>query len=197
MTPDRVLVIVRHGETEWSRSGRHASRTDLTLTDQGHAQAILLGRRLAHWEFALVLTRPLARASQTCALAGYGERAVVDDNLTEWDYGTYEGQRTDDIRRQQPGWTLWDDGAPGGETAAQVSARAQRVLTRATATNGHVVLFAHGHILRAVAARWLGRPAGDGRFYALSAASVSVLGHEREQPVILCWNDAGHLSGDA
>lgn len=186
-----LVVLVRHGETEWSRSGQHASRTDLPLTDEGRRQAALLGQRLAPIRFGSVLTSPLARAAETCALAGFGERAAVTDDLAEWDYGAYEGRRTVDIRTEHPGWTLWDDGAPDGETATQVTARAQRVLERANVADGHAVLFGHGHILRVLVACWLGRPAGDGRFYRLDAGSISVLGHEREQPVIVRWNDTG------
>lgn len=188
-----LVVLVRHGETEWSRSGQHTSRTDLSLTDEGRWQAAFLGQRLAPIRFGSVLTSPLARAAETCALAGFGEGAVVTDDLAEWDYGAYEGRRTVDIRAEHPGWTLWDDGAPGGETATQVAARAQRVLARARDADGHAVLFGHGHILRVPAACWLGRPAGDGRFYALDAGSISVLGHEREQPVIVRWNDTGRV----
>lgn len=191
-----VIVLVRHGETEWSRSGQHTSHTDLPLTDEGRRQATLLGQRLAPMRFDLVLTSPLARAAETCTLAGFGDRAVVTDDLAEWDYGAYEGRRTVDIRTEHPGWTLWADGAPDGETATQVTARVQRVLALATAASGDAVLFGHGHILRVLAACWLGRPAADGRLYALAAGSLSVLGHEREQPVIVRWNDSGHLDAD-
>lgn len=190
-----AIVLVRHGETVWSRSGQHTSHTDLPLTDEGRRQAALLGGRLSRWQFDLVLTSPLVRATQTCELAGYGDRAVVIDDLVEWDYGSYEGQRTDDIQRERPGWTLWDDGAPGGETSAQIAARAHRVLALAKKAEGHAVMFAHRHILRVLAACWLGRPASDGRLYTLSAGSVSVLGHEREQPVIVCWNNGGRFGG--
>ncbi|MGE0794916.1 MAG: histidine phosphatase family protein [Acidimicrobiia bacterium] len=187
------IVLVRHGETEWSRSGQHTSHTDLPLTDEGRRQATLVGQRLAPMRFGLVLTSPLARATETCALAGFGDRAVVTDDLAEWDYGNYEGRRTVDIRTEHPCWTLWDDGAPEGETATEVAARARRVLAVATPAGGDAVLFGHGHILRVLVACWLGRPAADGRFYALDAGSISVLGHEREQPVIVRWNDTGHL----
>lgn len=186
-------MLIRHGETEWSKSGRHTSHTDLSLTEEGRRQAALLGKRISRLSFDLVLTSPLTRAAQTCELAGLAGSAVTTDDLVEWDYGEYEGRRTLDIRDEHPGWTLWDDGAPGGETAAQVTARTRHVVDLAREAGGHVAAFAHGHILRALTACWLDRPVGDGRYYALSPATVSVLGYEREQAVILSWNDGSHL----
>jgi probable phosphoglycerate mutase len=185
----REIVLVRHGETEWARLGRHTGRTDIPLTEDGRMQAELVGRRLDGREFALVLTSPLGRASDTCRLAGLAGVAEHDDDLLEWDYGEYEGRRTVDIRVDCPGWTLWDDGVPGGETAAQVGARVDRVIARALAARGDVALFAHGHLLRVLGARWLGLDPTEGRLFALSPATLSVLGYERETRVFLRWND--------
>jgi len=183
------LWLVRHGATEWSESGRHTGRTDVPLTAAGETAARALRERLAHERFAVVVTSPLQRARRTCELAGLGARAVVDDDLAEWDYGAYEGRTTAQIRSDRPGWSLWRDGCPDGETADEVGARADRVLTRVKDGELPAALFAHGHLLRVVAARWLGQPAADGRLYALSTAAICVLGHEREQPVVWRWND--------
>jgi probable phosphoglycerate mutase len=187
------LVLVRHGETEWARDGRHTGRTDVPLTDLGRRQATVLGDRLAGRSFVSVQTSPLSRAAETCRLAGLGDRAQTCADLVEWDYGRYEGRRTVDIRVDRPGWTIWRDGVPGGETAAEVAARADRVIKRGLATGGEVVLFAHGHFLRVLTARWLGLSPEAGRLFALAPATISVLGHEREQPVIMRWNDRCHL----
>jgi probable phosphoglycerate mutase len=183
------VVLVRHGQTEWSVAGKHTGGTDIHLTDVGLEQAAQLGRRLSGWHFARVLTSPLARASETCMRAGLGDRAEVTDDLREWDYGEYEGLRTLDVREERPGWDLWVDGTPGGETAAQVGRRADRVVAAARAADGDVALFAHGHLLRILGARWVGLPAEAGRLFALSTASVSVLGWERETAVIERWNE--------
>jgi broad specificity phosphatase PhoE len=182
------VVLVRHGETAWSKSGQHTSRTDIPLTERGQAQAAGLAARLAGRPFALVLTSPLARARQTCALAGFADVAQVDDDLTEWDYGSYEGRTTAQIRGERPGWTLWDDGAPGGETAAEVAARADRVLARVRSAHGDSLVFAHGHLLRVLVARWLGLAPAAGRYFVLDAAGISVLGWEREQAVVASLN---------
>jgi broad specificity phosphatase PhoE len=192
MTAGRVF-LVRHGETEWSAAGRHTGRTDVPLTDRGRRQAERLGARLAKEEFALVLTSPLSRAQETCRLAGFGAVAEMTDDLLEWDYGAYEGRTTEDIRTERPGWTLWTGGVPGGETAAAVTLRADRLLTRVGTVGGDVALFAHGHVLRVVTARWLDQPPEAGRLYRLLTATVSVLGWERETPVIERWNEACHL----
>jgi broad specificity phosphatase PhoE len=184
------LVAVRHGETAWSATLRHTGRSDLPLEPEGRAQAEALGRRLAAHPFALVLVSPLERARETGALAGFPD-AVVCEDLREWDYGAYEGRTTADIRAERPGWSLWRDGAPDGETLDQVAARADRVVALARAEAGDVLVFAHAHILRVVAARWLALPAGDGSRWVLGPASVSVLGWERETPVIERWNDTG------
>jgi len=169
---------------------RHTGRSDIPLEPQGRQEARALGRRLAHHRFAQVLVSPLARARETSELAGFPGAEVCDD-LREWDYGDYEGRTTADIRTQRPGWSLWSDGAPHGETLAQVAARADRVVALARAVPGDVLVFAHAHILRVVAARWLALPAGDGSRWVLGPASVSVLGWERETPVIERWNDTG------
>lgn len=182
------IVLVRHGETEWSDSGRHTSRTDVPLTDEGRLQAEALGRCLRKWRFAVVLTSPLQRAAETCRLAGLGDLADVRPDLMEWDYGDYEGRTTPDIRKERPGWTLWSDGVPGGESAAQVATRADRILAEARHADGNVVLFSHGHLLRVMVARWIGLPADAGRSLALNTATVSALGWERETPVIVRWN---------
>jgi probable phosphoglycerate mutase len=182
------LWLVRHGETVWSRSGQHTGRTDLPLTPEGERHARALGQFLAGRRFALVLTSPLARAAETCRLAGYGEVAEPCPDLLEWDYGAYEGRRTAEIREEVPGWTIWSGGAPRGETAAEVAARARRAIARAEAAGGDAALFAHGHLLRVLAASWLGLPPEGGRLLALGTASVSVLGWERECRVLVRWN---------
>jgi probable phosphoglycerate mutase len=185
----RELWLVRHGETEWSLSGAHTGRTDIPLTAAGREKAAAVGRYLADHKFAGVLVSPLQRARETCRLAGY-ENARIEPDLSEWDYGDYEGRTTSQIQAERPGWTLWGDGVPNGETAAQVAARADRVISRALAIQGEgdVALFAHGHILRVLAARWLELPPEDGRLFALGTAAVSTLGYERETRVITRWN---------
>jgi probable phosphoglycerate mutase len=181
---------VRHGETEWSRLLRHTSRTDLPLEDVGRAQAEALGQRLAGEAFTLVLTSPLLRAADTARLAGFGDVAVADPDLKEWDYGALEGRTTVKIERDYPGWTIWDGPWPGGETVDQVSARADRVLARCTATGseGDALLFGHGHMLRVLAARWLGLAGQSGSLFGLSTATISVLGWERDRRIIEIWN---------
>ena len=184
----REIWLIRHGETEWSRSGAHTGRTDLPLTAAGRDNAAAIGRWLKGRAFALVLTSPMERARDTCRLAGYGDSAQVDPNLCEWDYGDYEGRTTPDIQKERPGWSLWHDGVPNGETIEQVAARAEAVLARALAADGDTALFAHGHILRILTARWLQLDPRCGSLFALSTASVSTLGYERETRVISCWN---------
>ncbi|MBZ5612074.1 MAG: histidine phosphatase family protein [Acidobacteriia bacterium] len=183
----RELWLFRHGETEWSRSGAHTGWSDIPLTAAGRENAAALGRYLAGRPFTLVLTSPLQRARETCRLAGYGD-AAADANLREWNYGDYEGRTTAEIHKERPGWFLWTDGVPGGETVGQVAARAEAVLARALAAEGDVALFAHGHILRILTARWLGLGPDCGRLFALATASVSTLGYERETRVIWRWN---------
>jgi broad specificity phosphatase PhoE len=182
------LVIVRHGETEWALSGRHTGNTDIPLTKDGEAQARSVVERLEGREFALVLTSPLQRARRTAELAGYGERAELDDDLRERDYGDYEGMTTKEIRETIPGWDVWRDELTGGEALAQVGARADRVIERALAADGDTLVFAHSHLLRTLGARWVGLgPEGGGKL-TLGTASVSVLGFERERRVLKHWN---------
>ena len=190
---EQRLVLIRHGETEWARDGRHTGRTDIPLTELGRSQATVLGDRLRGRRFTGVLTSPLSRARDTCRLAGLVDQARISDDLMEWDYGAYEGRRTRDIRREVPGWTVWRDGAPGGETATDVGVRSDRVIAQARAEGGEIVLFSHGHLLRVLTARWLGLDAAFGRLFALAPATISILGYEREQPVIVRWNDRCHL----
>jgi broad specificity phosphatase PhoE len=182
------LWLIRHGETEWSLSGAHTGRTDIPLTAEGERQAAALGAHLYGHEFALVLCSPLARARDTCRIAGYGGVMQTDADLREWDYGDYEGRKTPDIRSERPDWSLWRDGNPGGETIEDVAVRARRVIARALPVNGKVALFAHGHLLRILTACWLGLPPADGRLFALGTASVSILGYERETCVMTQWN---------
>jgi probable phosphoglycerate mutase len=182
------IVVVRHGETEWSVSGQHTSRTDLPLTEPGRARAAALAPQLSGRQWALVLCSPLRRARETCELAGLGEQAVIDEDLREWDYGEYEGLTTPQIRERQPDWVLWRDGCPGGEMPDQVGARADRVLARMHAADGDCVAFAHGHILRVTGSRWIDQPVSFGSRIALSPGSVSTLGFERETKVLWEWN---------
>jgi broad specificity phosphatase PhoE len=180
------IVLARHGETEWSASGKHTSTSDIPLTDKGRAAARALRDRLAGREFVLVLASPRARARETAALAGF--EPEIEPDLAEIDYGSYEGRTTPEIREQRPGWSLWTDGSPGGETIAQAGARVDRVIARALAADGDVALFAHGHILRILAARWLELPPERGASFALDTAALSELGFERENRVIARWN---------
>ena len=182
------IVLIRHGETEWSLSGQHTGRTDIPLTENGRSQAELLGTQLADRRFALVLTSPLVRAAETCRLAGLSAQASERPGLMEWDYGAYEGRTTLDIRSERPGWSIWADGVPGGETAADVSKRVDRVLDELRSVQGDAAVVGHGHVLRVLAARWLGLGPEAGRFFALDPAAVSVLGYERETAVIRRWN---------
>jgi broad specificity phosphatase PhoE len=182
------IVLVRHGETEWSRAGKHTGRTDVPLTEEGREQATVLGEALGDRAFMLVLTSPLSRAAETCRLAGLGDLAQERDDLQEWDYGAYEGRTTPEIREERPGWTLWRDGVPGGETATDVGARADRVIAELRDASGDVSVFAHGHLLRVLTARWLGLEPADGRLFALDTATLSVLGYERETQVVRLWN---------
>lgn len=190
------LWLVRHGETEWSASGRHTSRTDLDLTEAGIEAATAVGRRLAGAgspEFRRVVTSPRLRARRTASLAGHAEAAVVDD-LAEWDYGEDEGLTTPQIREERPGWTVWSDGPRGGESASDVAARADRVVAMVRDAGAPVLAFSHGHFCRVLGARWLGLPATAGAHLKLSTASVSVLGWERETPTLEHWNDTGSLT---
>ncbi len=184
------VTLVRHGETEWSASGRHTGRTDIPLTEEGERKARGLSERFKGAAFDRVFTSPLQRAARTCALAGFGDRAVVDADLLEWNYGDYEGRTTKEILGERPGWVLFRDGCSNGETPADVGARADRVIGRLRAADDRAILFSSGHILRVLAARWLGLPPSEGRLFMLSTASVSVLGyeHDKGEPAVQLWN---------
>ena len=184
------VVLVRHGETEWARTGRHTGRADVALNERGREQASALAPRLAVRSFAAVLSSPSSRARDTCSLAGLGDVAVVDDDLSEWDYGVDEGRTTAEIRVERPGWTVWGEGPREGETVAEVAERADRVVARIEVglRDGDVAVFGHGHALRVLCARWLGLEGRAGRLFTLEPASVSALRHEREQRVIGSWN---------
>ncbi len=182
------LWLIRHGETEWSRSGQHTGRTDIPLTETGRERARTAGRSLAGKNFALVLSSPRTRAQETCRLAGYGDARIVDDDLQEWDYGAYEGRTSADIQSEAPGWSIWKNPVLRGETIDQVAARADRVIERALGADGDVALFAHGHILRVLSARWLETPPDTGRLLALDTGSISILGYEHQTRVIRQWN---------
>lgn len=187
-----MVYLVRHGETDWTLSGQHTGRTDIPLTVRGEHAARELGARLRGLSFTEVLTSPLQRARRTGELAGFGERMEPDPDLMEWDYGDYEGRRTPDIRAERPGWRLFEDGCPDGETLLEVSARADRVIERIRALESDVLVFAHGHLLRILMARWIALPAVEARRLYLETASLSVLGydHDLDEPVIHLLNDA-------
>lgn len=189
------VYLARHGETEWTISGRHTGRTDIPLTGRGERNARGLGERLAGTTFGRVFASPLRRARRTCELAGFGDRCEDLAGLMEWDYGEYEGRRTAEILRERPGWSLFEDGCPGGESVDDVGHRADVVIALLGTCPGRVLLFAHGHIFRVLAARWLGLPPGDGRFFLLGTAALSVMGyeHNRDEPVIRLWNDDRHV----
>jgi probable phosphoglycerate mutase len=190
-----VVYLARHGETAWSISGQHTGLTDLPLTERGERNARQLGERLKGLAFAKVFASPLARARRTCELAGFAGAAVVDPDLVEWNYGQYEGRRSDEILSERPDWQLFYDGCPGGESPEQVGARADRVVSRVRAVEGDVLLFSSGHFLRVLTARWLGLEPAIGRFFMLSTASLSALGYEHNpsQPVIRLWDDTRHV----
>ena len=196
MTEQRYQIwLFRHGATEWSEIGQHTGRTDLPLVEVGRSGAKAIGRRLKGRSFSLVLSSPLVRAVETCQLAGYGEDVQLTDDLMEWDYGDYEGRRTVDIQKERPGWSLWSDGVPNGETVAQVGQRADKVLEQAASIDGDVALFSHGHMLRLLTACWLDLPAKDGRLFSLGTATVSVLGFEHDWRVVQQWNQNSHSIG--
>jgi probable phosphoglycerate mutase len=190
--PLPVVYLARHGETAWSVSRRHTGRTDLPLTPAGERDGLALGARLRGTRFALVLTSPLQRASRTCALAGFGEAAVPDADLVEWHYGDYEGLRTTEIRARRPDWDIFRDGCPGGEDAHDIGARADRVVARMRAAGGDVLVFSSAHILRVLAARWLGLAPADARYFVLGTGSLSALSYEHglDEPVVQSWNEA-------
>jgi broad specificity phosphatase PhoE len=182
------IVLARHGETEWSRDRRHTGRTDIPLTANGRQQAGVLRDALAGRSFARVLSSPLSRALDTCREAGLGDQAELTDDLCEWDYGEYEGITTAEIRERRPGWNLWRDGCPGGETAADVGRRTDRVLESLAKLDGDAAVFAHGHVLRVLTARWLGLSPEAGALFKLDTGTLSALGYERETRVITRWN---------
>jgi broad specificity phosphatase PhoE len=182
------VFAIRHGETEWSLSGQHTGTTDIPLTANGRRVAERLRPILARQAFALVLVSPMQRARETCELAGLGNVAVVDTDLGEWNYGEYEGLTPEQIRATSPGWLIFRDGCPGGETPEQVGARADRAIARARAVEGHVAIFAHGHLLRVLVARWLGLPAGAGQHFLLDTGTLCVLDHYQDIPAISVWN---------
>ncbi len=190
-----VVYLARHGETAWSLSGQHTGLTDLPLTDRGERNARRLVERLKGLSFNKVFTSPLQRAMKTCELAGFGPRAEIDRDLLEWNYGEYEGRRTEEIHAERPDWQLFRDGCPGGESPDQVGARADRVVKRAREIAGNVLIFSSGHFLRVLAARWLGLEPAGGKYFLLSTASVSALSYEHNlfQPVIQLWNDMSHV----
>jgi broad specificity phosphatase PhoE len=190
-----VIYLARHGETAWSLSGQHTGRTDLPLTERGRRNARQLGERLKNLKFAKVFTSPLQRAARTCDLAGFKAAAEADQNLFEWDYGQYEGRRSAEIRAERPDWDLFRDGCPGGEFPADIGARADAVIKRVRAIEGDVLLFSSGHLLRVLAARWLGLEPAGGRYFLLDTASLSILGYEHglSEPAIRLWNDTRHV----
>lgn len=186
----KEIWLVRHGETAWSLSGAHTGSSDIELTERGRQKATAIGDALRGHQFELVLTSPLIRARETCRLAGFEQAALIDPNLVEWQYGDFEGRTTNEIRENYPGWSIWNDGVVNGESIDEVARRAEAVIQRSTTVEGDVVLFAHGHLLRILAARWLELPPRDGRLFALNTATISVLSYERDTRVIQRWNNA-------
>lgn len=191
---DRKIVLIRHGETEWSQNGRHTGMTDLPLLEKGRIQVQLMAPLLREMHFKKVFTSPLRRAMESCEIAGFMSRAEIDPDLVEWNYGDYEGLTYQEITAKNPGWTIFTKGAPGGESPTQIGERADRVLAKINHIEGNVALFSSGHFLRVLAARWRHLPALEGRGLALSPASISILGYERTTPVICMWNNRSHLN---
>lgn len=194
--PLPVIYLARHGETAWSLSGQHTGLTDLPLTDRGERNARRLGERLKGLRFTKVFTSPLQRAARTCELAGFADAVEVNRDLLEWNYGAYEGRRTAEILAERPGWQLFRDGCPGGESPEQIGGRADRVVSRLRAVQGDVLLFSSGHFLRVLGARWLGLEPAGGRYFLLSTASLGTLAYEHNnlsEPVIRLWNDTRHV----
>jgi broad specificity phosphatase PhoE len=187
---DQQVYLIRHGETEWSLTGQHTGITDLPLTEHGRMLAKRLKPVLAKQKFVMVLTSPLKRARDTCELAGLGLAAQIDNDLIEWNYGEYEGLTSREIREKTPGWLLFENGCPGGETPAQVGVRADHIIARARDQQGNVALFAHGHLLRVIAARWLGFAAGAGRHFLVDTGTLNILSYYQEIPAIKEWNRA-------
>ncbi len=189
--PLPMIYLARHGETEWAATGRHTGLTDIPLTERGERDARRLGEHLHGWPLARIFTSPLVRARRTCELAGFGTAAEVDPDLVEWDYGEYEGLTTAEIRAKRPDWQLFRDGCPGGESVSEIGARADQVIARIRSLGCNVALFSSGHIMRVLAARWLGLDASYGRCLLLSTATLSTLGYEHnlDEPVLRLWND--------
>lgn len=187
------LWLVRHGETEWARKGRHTGLTDVPLTATGRQQALDLAPRLAEHDFVAVASSPLLRALDTAHLAGYADRVRVDSDLVEWDYGDDEGRTSQEIRAVRPDWTIWAQGAQGGERLDAIATRVDRVIAAARGANGDTLCFAHGHVLRILASRWIGLPPRSGALFSLDTGTISILGWERETPVISRWNDGVDL----
>lgn len=185
---EQKIYLVRHGETQWSLSGQHTGASDIPLTENGRMAARLLKPVLSGESFTLVFTSPLKRARETCELAGLGAQAIVEPELVEWNYGNYEGITTAQIRATRPGWSLFRDGCPGGETPDEIAARADRVLAKVRAAEGNVALFAHGHIFRVIAARWIDLPASYGEHFLLDTATLNVLGYYGDSPALKIWN---------
>ena len=194
---ERYLVLLRHGQTEWTISRRHTGRSDIALTDQGREEARAAGERLAGFQFERVVTSPLGRAVETCRLAGFGDGAASDPALAEWEYGEYEGLTTAEIREEVADWSLFRDGCPGGETAAEVGARVDPLVEAAREGEGNWLFVAHGHLLRVVGARWVRLPPEDGVMLNLGTAAVCLLGFEHDRPVITLWNETGRMTGSA
>jgi len=190
-----VIYLARHGETAWTISGQHTGSTDLPLTERGEQNAARLGERLKGLTLAKVFSSPLQRARKTCELAGFGSAATIDPDLTEWNYGEYEGLTSAQVHAKNPNWKLFRDGCPEGESVAQIGARADRVVARVRAVHGNVLLFSSGHFLRVLASRWLGLEPSAGQYFLLSTASLSQLGYEHDQsgPVLRLWNDTNHV----
>jgi broad specificity phosphatase PhoE len=190
-----TIYLARHGETAWSLSGQHTGLTDIPLTERGEGNARQLGKRLMGHKFVRVFTSPLQRARRTCELAGFGAAATVDADVIEWNYGAYEGRTTADVHKERPDWQLFRDGCPGGESPAEIGARADRVIARLRAIEGDVLIFSHGHILRVLGARWIGLPPAAGKLLLLSTAALSALGYEHgaADPVLRLWNDVDHV----
>jgi probable phosphoglycerate mutase len=193
--PLPAIYLARHGETAWTVSGQHTGLSDIPLTERGERNARRLGERLRGRAFARVFTSPLQRARRTCELAGFGDVALVEPDLVEWNYGAYEGKTTAAIRKERPDWDLFRDGCPGGESVAEIGARADRVVARLRAVGRDVLVFSSGHFLRVLAARWCGLDAATGRHFTLSTATLSILGYEHNlsEPVIRLWNDSRHV----
>jgi probable phosphoglycerate mutase len=192
----RYLVLLRHGQTEWTISGRHTGRSDIELTETGRDEARAAGRRLAGAEFERVLVSPLHRAVETCGLAGFAQGAISDERLLEWDYGDYEGLTTAEIRERVPDWSLFRDGCPGGETAMAVGERVDRLVDAAREGTGNWLLVAHGHLLRVIGARWVGLRPEAGEVFNLGTAAICLLGFEHGRPVITLWNETGTMETD-